>query len=443
MRRFAHKEADALTHEQRAYNRLKQRKQDQPYYQRYYTFYLLVIGIGWIANLLSGITESSKIYVFYHAFLKSFAFAEVATWFSVIASVAMIELFHRVVASSYFKDLVENDTHKREMTPKLILMLVMAILSAGLSFSGGFDLVRLAKEAPKSVAAQLLSPTDINAAYSPLIHDMQHDIADFRKTREWKGRLSDQSARLWEDMKINKQSLQLKQAEALTNLSSANQQEQLRVDSLNQHQQQQYTSQVNQRGYGLGFVSIFALFVLYACLWYDEEYQERKAIYLEKKFGAMTGEPVPPPLPAQSRPFGAASYQPIPPSEPYMSTPGTEPPSSSFHSPIGYFTTTQKSNIEGSLTTENIPSVQTCPDVDRDSHSLVDRYTIPHHYTKGGKQVTVHYSLRMVNSRIKQYEREVEEAQRKQMTQDILTNRMQWLLYWQGKQQALLAKMKE
>lgn len=442
MRRFAHKEAEALTHEQRAYHRLKHRKQDRPYYLRYYTFYLFILGLGWIANLLSGITESSKIYAFYYAFLESFTLAPTLTWGCVIASVVMLELFHRVVASSYFKDLVENDTHTRGMTPKLLVMLLLATFSAGLSFSGGFDLIRLTQEAPTPLAAAVLSPDDITTAYSPLITDMQHDIAEFRKTREWKGRLSDVSARQWEAMKANKQALQLQQAEALATISSTNLQAQLRVDSLNQQQQQHYTSQVNHRGYGLGIVSILAVFILYACLWYDEEYQERKALYLEKKFGAMIGEPVPPPLHSfQQVNSSGVTYQNIPSSESHPTAPPMDPSSSSDHTPIGYFTAQQKMARQSIPIQEKNASVQTCPDVDRASHPLTDRYTIPHHYIKGGKRVTVHYSLRMVNSRIKQYEREIEEAERKNMAQEILTNRQQWLLYWQKKQHVLLAKM--
>lgn len=448
MRRFAHRQAESQDNEKRAYHRLKQRKQDQPYYQRYYTFYILVILFGWAANILSGVTESSKLYAFYHDFLVAFSFAEVASWVLVMLSVVLLEIFHRVVATSYFKDLVENDTHKREMTPKLIVMLTMAAISAGLSFMGGFDLVRLAKQAPSPIAAQLMETGDITAAYSPLIGDLKNDIQDFRKTREWKGRLSDQSAKKWEKMKESKQIAQLKQAEALANLSTANLQEQIRVDSLNQYRTRHYEMQVNHRGYGLGFLSIFAMFILYACLWYDEEYQERKAIYLEKKYGAMVGEPIPTPFASHpkmpSAPPGSPMlpYQPLPP-YPTGTSPsaGTENEVNHIQHPIGFYTDAKRAEMGGSSSMIEKTSGQVWTDMDRESPvSFDDRYTVPHTYRKGGKAVTVHYSLRMVNSRIRQYHREVAEAEARQMAAEVLDNRRRWLQYWQGKQEELLRK---
>lgn len=449
MRRFAHRQAESQDNEKRAYNRLKQRKQDQPYYQRYYTFYILVILFGWAANILSGVTESSKLYAFYHDFLVAFSFVEVASWALVMLSVVLLEIFHRVVATSYFKDLVENDTHKREMTPKLIVMLMMAAISAGLSFTGGFDLVRLAKEAPSPIAAQLMETGDITAAYSPLIGDLKNDIQDFRKTREWKGRLSDQSAKKWEQMKESKQTAQLKQAEALANLSTANLQEQMRVDSLNQYRAEHYEIQVNHRGYGLGFLSIFAVFILYACLWYDEEYQERKAIYLEKKYGAMVGEPVPtlsthdPKMPSATS--GSPILPPQYPAAPYPT--GTNPSTSTengvnhIQHPIGFYTDAKRAEMGLPFTSAGKVSGQVWTDMDREPFNQIDdRYTVPHTYSRGGKTVTVHYSLRMVNSRIGQYQREVAEAQARQMAKEVLANRCQWLCYWQDKQQELLQK---
>ena len=129
MRKSKHKEEEKLTKEQRAYNRLKQRKQDKPYYQRYYAIYITALILGWVANILSGITESSKLYAFYYDFLSSLPFAEFATWLGVIASIALLEILHRLIAKSYFKDLVENDIHTEDMTSSLIAMLCLAGIS--------------------------------------------------------------------------------------------------------------------------------------------------------------------------------------------------------------------------------------------------------------------------------------------------------------------------
>ncbi|MEM6359626.1 MAG: hypothetical protein AAF731_06020 [Bacteroidota bacterium] len=460
MRYSPHKEQEKLTNEQRAYNRLKQRKQDKPYYQRYYAIYFLVIIVGWSANILSGVTESSKLYAFYYEFLRSFTFAESITWFGVVVSVALLEVLHRLIASSYFKDLVENDIHTQAMTPKLVAMLSLAVISVALSFAGSFDLVRLTKQAPTPLIADKISISELSSAYQPLVNDVKTDIAEYRSTREWKGRLSDDSAKKWEDMKANKQDLQQQQAEALKNLSATNLQLEIRTDSLNQQRHQQHESQMQEKGYGLGFLSIAAIFVLYACLWYDEEYQERKALYLEQKFGAMNtpvsnsilNQPIEPhtapkangqplPYPTDAKPTlngqknGAMNHQLSPPN------------------PIGFFTALQRAEMELTPTLNRKTSVQACTGLYREDSPqhetgiitpqkvINDPHTIEHQYQKGGKTHTVRYNLLMINSRIGQYEREVSQAKRQKMDAAILQNRQNWLRYWQGKRGELLQKM--
>ena len=462
MRHSPQKEQEKLTNEQRAYHRLKQRKQDKPYYQRYYAIYILVLIVGWSANILSGVTESSKLYAFYYDFLRSVSFAESITWFAVIVSVILLELLHRLIASSYFKDLVENDIHTKEMTPKMIAMLSLAAISIILSFSGSFDLVRLTKQAPTPLIADKIKVSELTAAYNPLVDDLKTDIAEYRSTRQWKGRLSDDSATKWEDMKSTKQDLQQQQAQALKNLSSTNLQMEIRTDSLNQQRQQQHESQMDEKGYGLGFLSIAAIFVLYACLWYDEEYQERKAIYLEKKYGAMNA---PESSHSSRTPINAPTgAKPTNGHLPYPTTPnlplngeknGNADNQNSIPNPIGFFTATQRAEMERTPTDYENTSVQACTGLYREESPrpqsfiitratqkvIEDSYTIEHQYQKGGKTQTVRYNLLMINSRIGQYEREVQQAKAQKMAAEILQNRQNWLDYWQGKRVELLQKI--
>lgn len=72
-----------------------------------------------------------------------------------------------------------------------------------------------------------------------------------------------------------------------------------------------------------------------------------------------------------------------------------------------------------------------------------DRYTIPHTYTRGGQSITVHYNSTMVKSRVGEYERKIVEAEQKQMGEDVIENRKQWLKYWKEKELELLHKIEE
>ena len=72
---------------------------------------------------------------------------------------------------------------------------------------------------------------------------------------------------------------------------------------------------------------------------------------------------------------------------------------------------------------------------------MVDLHTIEHTYTKAGKEITVHYTLPQINARVNQYEREVADAEEKELGEDIVENRKSWLAYWKSRRQELLAKV--
>jgi len=450
MRTSQHKAQEQQDDELRAYNRLRLRKKDKPYHERYYALYILAIMFGWSANILSGITESSKIYAFFYDFLAPYSFAGSATWILVIVCVALLEIFHRLISKSYFKDLVENDAHTKGMTPKLLVMVFTVVFLTSLSFTGGFDLIRLSQEKPTAIIAQSLDANQINNSIGAIADSLNMDADEYRSTRKWQDRLSTEDAKEWKSIQQDKRDMQKLQAQALLNIGQINKENQIHADSLNTKQQHVYESEVSQRGYGLGFVSIFAMLILYACLWYDEEYQERKIIYLEKKYGHLFDQAdAPSPTPEHVASI-LNSHQLPPDGSVSGSANGTANNSvinQNAHStpemakndyrPIGFFTASGQSKMNIPSTDDAKHSGQVWTDVDR---AYSDQYTVPHTYQKNGKPITVHYTMRMINSRIGQYERDIQDALNRELADDVLGNRRNWLIYWQEKRATLLQK---
>lgn len=111
--------------------------------------------------------------------------------------------------------------------------------------------------------------------------------------------------------------------------------------------------------------------------------------------------------------------------------------------PIGFYTDAQRAarKLAGYSPTKEAgeTSVQTCTDVYRQES---DRYTVLHSYTRGGRSYQTPYTENQIHSRISQYEREIEEAVRKDMGEEILANRRRWHGYWQGKLEELHQKQK-
>lgn len=112
--------------------------------------------------------------------------------------------------------------------------------------------------------------------------------------------------------------------------------------------------------------------------------------------------------------------------------------------PIGFFTDAQRQaqmppGITAPASTSKA-SVQSCTDVYREE---VDRYTVVHEYQKGGRTYRTPYTRNQVIARINQYERDIDQAIRQKLDQEIIENRRRWLRYWVGKLQELDEKQEE
>ena len=135
---------------------------------------------------------------------------------------------------------------------------------------------------------------------------------------------------------------------------------------------------------------------------------------------------------------------PAPPKNGRMENPtDTTPP---FKMPIGFYTEAQRMLQRELMGTtpgkKTDPPVHACTDLYRGKEGFQDTYTVLHEYQKGGKTRRTPYTRNQVLARIGQYEREVEEARQRNMGLEVIANRSQWLAYWTGKLNELLAKQR-
>jgi hypothetical protein len=131
---------------------------------------------------------------------------------------------------------------------------------------------------------------------------------------------------------------------------------------------------------------------------------------------------------------------------PYTSPPSGNgrhiPPAGSHHRPIGFYTDRQRAMQEERTRDQESAPVQTCTELYTETITLhEDRYTVLHRYQRGGRIYQTPYTRNQILARISQYERDLQEATRKNMNEEILQNRRQWLAYWQGKLRELEEKI--
>jgi len=292
-----YKQREKLTKEKKDYLRLKAKKEDRPYHERNYGLYIILIVVGILANVVSGATESSKIFSFCFSFMEQFWFANTGAWIITIIFVIILEYLHRILAKGYFKNFVENNGHIGEMTGRMLATLLLGVFLTVLSFNGGFDLIRLTKSKPQKETPQQIEINDVVGVMEDLVYEAEQEADEYKNTRQWKGRLSTKDASEWKRLKEKKEQREDKLVDALIAVPSTNLQLQERADSLYTQNIFQYEEEVSSRGYGLGFVTIVAILILYGCLYFEERYEDEKADYLEQKFGATLTQKASPTLP--------------------------------------------------------------------------------------------------------------------------------------------------
>lgn len=106
--------------------------------------------------------------------------------------------------------------------------------------------------------------------------------------------------------------------------------------------------------------------------------------------------------------------------------------------PIGFYTDRQLATMGIQSIEANKSIVQTCTNVY--TQDLSDIHTIEHQYMKGGKTITVYYTMAQIEARIAQYDRGVNSAEKQNLGKDVVANRNSWLNYWKEKREELLKK---
>ena len=149
-----HKQKEKHQDEASEYRRLKNRYESKSFYERNYALFRFATVGSWASNAVSGITESAKIFAFMIGIIGSLAFGNVLAFIITVIAIIGMELLHRFIARSYFKEFVIANGHTREQNANLLGMVMCLLISAGLSVAGQFDGFAHRYESPKSSASR-------------------------------------------------------------------------------------------------------------------------------------------------------------------------------------------------------------------------------------------------------------------------------------------------
>lgn len=438
-KRDNHKQEEQLTQEQRIHRRLTRTYASQPFHERNYYLHFIAYILGWGSNAISGITETSRVFAFFMGIMGGILYGYTFSWVFTILLIIVLEVTHRLLAQNYFRDYVQNEGHDKSMNRNLATMLVLGAFLTFLSLTGGFDLIRLTSDKPKQVVAKQYDIADYETALNPLVSQAQQDAEKYRQSKLWKGRLSDKNTKRYDELLDAAKKQETTLVQSIATLPQQNLKLQAQADSINLNRERHYEKSVQDRGYGLGWITVLAILIMYGCVYFSELYRLRHKDYLDRKYGKLDLETLrspKSPVTAAKHEYTShntdaivqAALQHINTKVPTVNTDGQRV--HSVHKP--YLSDTEVQSKERNPIGFHRRTVQ-------HEHSTDDVYTIAHQYRKGGRIVTTRYNLATIRGRVAQYRRKLAELGK---GANGYTNANQRHKYWQQKEEKLTAKLK-
>ncbi len=416
------------------FENLHNKVRNKPYFEKYQGFKTTILWLSYLFNLASALTASYAIFwlVNWLTGIALIGYLVAATF------LFFLEKIKRKSSTEFWQVFFFRKEFAAGWFGLSVFCLCLSLASSGFGVKEGTEQL--------SPDAALIATDSLANEYRATVAKLEAENVVFKKQRNHEGIIFH---RTQASIKANKKMI----ADYQSRILALDEQLQGKNDQLTDA----YLQEVNLTAWTLVWLTALMELLFEACIAYVWYYYFRSYVERNKVKNQAT-ETIEIPLPEEN-PIDAnaemmeliqALQHEISVLKATKSSNGISaplPPNSTNHAAenaqrptIGFFSESQKAAM-GLNQVPNQP-VQTCTQLDRAITDVVDdRYTIEHIYTKGGKEKTVRYTLQMVNSRVGQYQRELEEAIKKQMDKEVISNRKQWLAYWKQKKTELSQKL--
>ena len=438
--------------------RLQSKYESKPYEEKYQLIYHISKIGSWFCNGISALTASTWVFTYVFSIFKDLPYPfAIATFFTSIVLIGL-ELLQRFLSATFFKDMLQYG-FKSSLFGILTGMIIIAGVSILFSYSGSFDFLNTVTSPPTYQAPQLLDVNEVKTRYQDLVQTADKTAQDYYNRRKYKGRIATEDAKKYQEYldkglayrdSLNKAIAFTEEKNQATIQEAKTEHEEIVVT---------YNLKANQQGFGLAAVSVTAILLFYLCMWYQEHYDFKTAsqyaiLVTKGKPQHTTTLPqsqqvdyqslfnhVQQLLQAQQKKTKKEFTLPSTPkendSQEQEKLNGSQPENSSFQLPIGFFSENEREEQLKNLYIRHIqPFIQ---DFTQNGVHYLDKYTIAHRNFKTGK--LEHLDFGTVINRIGIYIGKIENSLSLKH-QKALPNQMEKLLYWVGKREELLQKMK-
>ena len=417
---------------------LHHRVKNKSYFEKYKGFKTTLLWLSYLFNVASALSASYAVYWLTHQLT---GFVSVA-WIVATVFLFFLEQIKRKSSTEFWQVLF----FQRQLATG---WLALSLFCLGLSLASSAFGVKEGTE-ELGPGAELIATDSTAQEYRQQIAKLEADNLKLEQQRNRQGEI------YWPAQKEKE-----KNTAMIADLQSRIIELDKQLEGHNEELSAEHRQDIQLTAWTLVYVTIamellFELCIAYIWYYYFRSYVERKQVI------GLPGEDAPP-LPHSARAAASPALDPETlalvvaatleqlQQAPARESPSPAPPSNGRPEevrnqahPIGFYTDAQravrKSSGGSPAGDGQKASVQTCTGVYREE---IDRYTVLHCYTRGGRSYQTPYTENQIRSRISQYEREVEEATRKQMGEEILANRRRWQAYWQSKLEELHEKQKQ
>jgi uncharacterized FlaG/YvyC family protein len=402
--------------EERFFSDLHHRVRNKSYFQKYKGFKTTLLWLSYLFNIASALTASYAVYWLIHQLTG----IDILSWCIAIIFLFFLEKIKRKSSTEFWQALFFERSIATGWLTLSFICLALSLASSAFGVKEGTE--------DLGPGAELIATDQTAQDYRNRIAALEADNLKLEQQRNAQGQI------FWPAQKEKE-----KNKGMITDLQAHIFDLDKKLEGKNEKLSFAYQQDIKITAWTLVYVTIAMELLFEICIAWIWYYYFRS--YVERKRIQRIAEPSPT-LPEND--LGAESF--IPPVQTFSHPPfngngQTITSQTSFTSlPIGFFTDTQRAQQQGKLlrpeNTSNL-SVQTCTDVYRQQK---DRNTVMHCYSRNGQYFETPYTRNQIIARINQYEREVQEAIKREMQQTVLANRQTWLTYWQTKLQELKQK---
>lgn len=425
--------------EESFFSSLHHQVRNKSYFEKYQGFKTTLLVLSYLFNVASALTASYAVYWLTHQLTG----IPTLSWIIAAVFLFFLEKIKRKSSTEFWQVLF----FQRQLAAG---WLALSLACLGLSLASSAFGVKEGTE-DLGPGAELIATDSTAQEYRQRIAQLEDDNTRLEQQRNAQGEI------YWPAQKEKEQNKKMI-ADLQSRILALDQ----KLEGHNEELSEEYRQEIQLTAWTLVYVTIamellFELCIAWIWYYYFRSYVERKKVI------GLPEEEEPPhhsPTPSSQKSRQPNALDPALISQIVAATleqmqqvPSPPPSSNGQHReeiidqvkevirPIGFYTEAQRASQwhedAHPYRKEKKASVQACTDVYREE---TDRYTVLHEYQKGGRTYQVPYTENQILSRIGQYERDIEEAIKREMGEEILANRRRWLAYWQGKLQELKGK---